>query len=313
MLLSTVPRRKATRRPAASTRRPLSWGPSHTRSPRRHAFRMCVVPRTSGCRGLWRLAVPSSRRLGDRGGRVARRRCRCVQFRPPTCVGWCHALWASQTQVAVAVSANWPFHVLWPRGRGRSGVVVGCGGGASLWYRTSGRGAWRSLVAHPAGGRAVGGSNPLAPTHVEGKPRTTRLRWLPNAITILRLAALPVLAWFLAVDDGPTSARAAVVLRRDRRDGLHRRASSPGDLGAESKFGAIADPFADRMLMAVGLIGLITLRPVLVAGAHDHPGAGRHRRDRVRRARTPGRRAARRHGGQDQLRAWRCSPLGWRS
>src|SRR3954451_1856180 len=25
-------------------------------------------------------------------------------------------------------------------------------------------GAWRSLVAHPAGGRAVGGSNPLAPT-----------------------------------------------------------------------------------------------------------------------------------------------------
>ena len=24
-------------------------------------------------------------------------------------------------------------------------------------------GAWRSLVAHPAGGRAVGGSNPLAP------------------------------------------------------------------------------------------------------------------------------------------------------
>ena len=120
------------------------------------------------------------------------------------------------------------------------------------------RGAWRSLVAHPAGGRAVGGSNPLAPTHVEGKPRTTRLRWLPNAITCLRLAALPVLAWFLAVDTGPTSARAAwffaAIGATDFIDGqLARR------LGAESKFGAIADPFADRMLMAVGLIGLIAL------------------------------------------------------
>jgi CDP-diacylglycerol--glycerol-3-phosphate 3-phosphatidyltransferase len=93
---------------------------------------------------------------------------------------------------------------------------------------------------------------------VEGKPRTIRLRWLPNAITSLRLAALPVLAWFVAVDPGPTSARAAwffgAIGATDFIDGqLARR------LGAESKFGAIADPFADRMLMAVGLIGLITL------------------------------------------------------
>ena len=93
---------------------------------------------------------------------------------------------------------------------------------------------------------------------MEGQPRTTRLRWLPNAITCLRLAALPVLAWFLAVDEGPTSARAAwffgAIGATDFIDGqLARR------LGAESKFGAIADPFADRMLMAVGLIGLITL------------------------------------------------------
>ena len=91
-----------------------------------------------------------------------------------------------------------------------------------------------------------------------GKPRTTRLRWLPNAITSLRLAALPVLAWFLAVDPGPTSARAAwffgAIGVTDFIDGqLARR------LGAESRFGAIADPFADRMLMAVGLLGLITL------------------------------------------------------
>lgn len=93
---------------------------------------------------------------------------------------------------------------------------------------------------------------------MEGKPRTTRLRWLPNAITSLRLAALPVLAWFLAVDDGPTSTRAAicfaVIGATDFIDGFLARR-----LGAESRFGAIADPFADRMLMAVGLVGLIAL------------------------------------------------------
>ena len=93
---------------------------------------------------------------------------------------------------------------------------------------------------------------------MEGTPRTTRLGWLPNAITILRLAGLPLLIWFLAVDDGPTSTRAAICFgiigATDFIDGKLARY-----LGAESKFGRIADPFADRMLMAVGLIGLITL------------------------------------------------------
>ncbi len=64
--------------------------------------------------------------------------------------------------------------------------------------------------------------------------------------------------WFLAVDDGPTSTRAAiffgVIGATDWIDGILARR-----LGAESRFGAIADPFADRMLMAVGLIGLIAL------------------------------------------------------
>jgi len=91
---------------------------------------------------------------------------------------------------------------------------------------------------------------------VEGTPRTTRLRWLPNAITILRLAGLPLLVWFLAVDDGPTSTRAAVcfgaIAATDFIDGKLARY-----LGAESRFGRIADPFADRMLLAVGLIGLV--------------------------------------------------------
>ncbi len=92
---------------------------------------------------------------------------------------------------------------------------------------------------------------------MEGTPRTTHLGWLPNAITIVRLAGLPLLIWFLVVDDGPTSTRAAicfgVIGATDFIDGKLARY-----LGAESKFGRIADPFADRMLMAVGLVGLIT-------------------------------------------------------
>jgi CDP-diacylglycerol--glycerol-3-phosphate 3-phosphatidyltransferase len=85
---------------------------------------------------------------------------------------------------------------------------------------------------------------------VEGTPRTTRLRWLPNAITILRLAGLPLLVWFLAIDDGPTSTRAALCFgaigATDFIDGKLARY-----LGAESRFGRIADPFADRMLIAL--------------------------------------------------------------
>jgi len=93
---------------------------------------------------------------------------------------------------------------------------------------------------------------------VEGTPRTTRLRWLPNAITILRLAALPVLAWLVVRADGPTDPAVAwtfgAIGATDFIDGKLARA-----LGAESKFGRIADPFADRMLMAVGLVALIAL------------------------------------------------------
>ena len=92
---------------------------------------------------------------------------------------------------------------------------------------------------------------------MEGTPRTTRLGWLPNAITILRLAGLPLLIWFLVVDDGPTSTRAGIcfglIAATDFIDGRLAR-----HLHAESTFGRIADPFADRMLMAVGLVGLIT-------------------------------------------------------
>ena len=117
------------------------------------------------------------------------------------------------------------------------------------------RGAWRSLVAHPAGGRAVGGSNPLAPiisSHVAS------LRWLPNALTVARLAALPVFLVVLVRADGPTSPLAAgifgVVAATDLVDGILARR-----LHAETRFGRIADPLADRLLVGVGLVGVILL------------------------------------------------------
>ncbi len=84
----------------------------------------------------------------------------------------------------------------------------------------------------------------------------TRLRWLPNAITIGRLAGLPVLIWAVATQSGPTSAFVAWLFAgiaiTDFVDGALAR-----HLDAESRFGRIADPLADRLVMAVGLVALL--------------------------------------------------------
>ena len=70
--------------------------------------------------------------------------------------------------------------------------------------------------------------------------------------------ALPVLVWLIIRAEGPTDAVVAwtfaAIGATDFIDGKLARAFK-----AESKFGRVADPFADRMLMAVGLIGLIAL------------------------------------------------------
>jgi CDP-diacylglycerol--glycerol-3-phosphate 3-phosphatidyltransferase len=85
-----------------------------------------------------------------------------------------------------------------------------------------------------------------------------RLRWLPNAITTARLAALPVLAATVARAPGPTSQRSGwlfgAIGATDLLDGwLARR------MKAQSAYGKVVDPLADRMLVAVGLLGLIRL------------------------------------------------------
>jgi CDP-diacylglycerol---glycerol-3-phosphate 3-phosphatidyltransferase len=92
-----------------------------------------------------------------------------------------------------------------------------------------------------------------------------RLRWLPNALTVARLASLPALVVVLARAEGPTSVTAAVVFgavgATDLLDGMLARR-----LGAESRFGRIADPLADRLLVAVGLVGVLLLQRIHPAG-----------------------------------------------
>lgn len=84
------------------------------------------------------------------------------------------------------------------------------------------------------------------------------VRRLPNALTLSRLAALPVLVVVLARAEGPTSTTAAIIFgvvgATDFLDGILARR-----LGAESRFGRIADPLADRLLVLVGLVGIILL------------------------------------------------------
>lgn len=102
---------------------------------------------------------------------------------------------------------------------------------------------------------------------VSGASRTgrERLSWLPNAITLVRLAALPALLGVLIAAEGPTSALAAWlfagVAMTDFIDGQLARA-----LRAESRFGRIADPLVDRLLVAVGLVGLLLLDRIHPAG-----------------------------------------------
>ena len=73
-----------------------------------------------------------------------------------------------------------------------------------------------------------------------------------------RLAALPVLLLVLIREEGTTSVLAwtifAVVAVTDFLDGFLARR-----LGAESRFGRIADPLADRLLVGVGLVGVLLL------------------------------------------------------
>ncbi len=84
---------------------------------------------------------------------------------------------------------------------------------------------------------------------------------IPNALTILRVACVPLLAWLLWVDDGsqgPARLAATIVFVvasiTDLVDGAVARRY---DL--VTTFGKIADPIADKALTGVALIGLSLL------------------------------------------------------
>jgi CDP-diacylglycerol--glycerol-3-phosphate 3-phosphatidyltransferase len=115
--------------------------------------------------------------------------------------------------------------------------------------------------ARPAPGSAMMRRVPDAPRSSAGG----RWRWLPNALTLTRLAALPALLVVLIRADGPTSVPAAIIFgavgATDFLDGILARR-----LGAESRFGRIVDPLADRLLVLIGLVGVIVLDRLHPAG-----------------------------------------------
>jgi CDP-diacylglycerol---glycerol-3-phosphate 3-phosphatidyltransferase len=81
---------------------------------------------------------------------------------------------------------------------------------------------------------------------------------LPNALTMLRIALVPVLAWFMWQDDVASLRWAALVFvlaaLTDVADGAIARSR-----GLITTFGAIADPIADKALIGTALIGLSLL------------------------------------------------------
>ena len=93
-------------------------------------------------------------------------------------------------------------------------------------------------------------------THV--RPPQASAWNIANALTILRIALVPVFAWFLLHDDGQlTSYRLlaaavfVVATATDRMDGDIARAR-----GLVTDFGKVSDPIADKALMGMALVGL---------------------------------------------------------
>jgi CDP-diacylglycerol--glycerol-3-phosphate 3-phosphatidyltransferase len=93
-------------------------------------------------------------------------------------------------------------------------------------------------------------------THVRPLPPSV---WnIANALTILRIALVPVFGWFLLYDSGQrTSYRLlaaavfVVATATDRMDGDIARSR-----GLVTDFGKVSDPIADKALMGMALVGL---------------------------------------------------------
>ena len=92
-------------------------------------------------------------------------------------------------------------------------------------------------------------------------PQSVRLVNLPNALTVLRLAVVPLFAWLLLADGGMDDGRRwwatlffAGAIITDRYDGMIARRTNQ-----VTEFGKMADPIADKALTGSALIGLSAL------------------------------------------------------
>jgi CDP-diacylglycerol--glycerol-3-phosphate 3-phosphatidyltransferase len=92
-------------------------------------------------------------------------------------------------------------------------------------------------------------------------PQTARLVNLPNALTVLRLAVVPLFAYLLLHDEGLDDAGRywatlvfVLAIITDRYDGMIARRT-----GQVTEFGKLADPIADKALTGTALIGLSAL------------------------------------------------------
>jgi CDP-diacylglycerol--glycerol-3-phosphate 3-phosphatidyltransferase len=93
-------------------------------------------------------------------------------------------------------------------------------------------------------------------THVQ--PQQASAWNIANALTILRIALVPVFGWFLLYDDGQlTTYRLlaagvfVIATATDRMDGDIARAR-----GLVTDFGKVSDPIADKALMGMAFVGL---------------------------------------------------------
>jgi len=101
----------------------------------------------------------------------------------------------------------------------------------------------------------------VAPDPAATPPQSAALVNLPNALTVLRLAVVPVFAVLLLTDGGGTTAGRywatlffVLAIVTDRYDGLIARRR-----GQVTEFGKLADPIADKALTGTALICLSVL------------------------------------------------------
>jgi CDP-diacylglycerol--glycerol-3-phosphate 3-phosphatidyltransferase len=101
----------------------------------------------------------------------------------------------------------------------------------------------------------------LPPDPISEPPSPSKIRNLPNALTVLRLLLVPLFGWLLLREGGEDTASrvwAFVIFvgatATDYLDGEIARRRS-----LVTTFGKIADPIADKALMGMALVGLSVL------------------------------------------------------